>query len=120
MKSYLITWKHNSGFRHTPSLIRGSSFPEAMKTFFHKDAINAVQTYEEINPYFLNIKTSSFQYPLPVTIYYTQHGNGKIYLKWVDGMLTEEINKAIQNTSIKSFNNISSLAKDIYSQINKG
>ena len=30
MKTYLVSWKHNSGFQHAPSLIRGSSFPEAM------------------------------------------------------------------------------------------
>lgn len=120
MNTYLITWKHNSGFQHRPSLIRGESYTQAMHTHFHKDAVDAVRTYEEVKPWFMNIKTKAFQYPLPVTVYYTQHGNGKIYIKWVDGMTTEEIMVAIRNTSTKSFNFINEVAKDIYDQINNG
>ena len=102
MNTYLITWKHNSGFQHRPSVIRGESYTQAMHTHFHKDAVNAVMNYEEVKPWFMNIKTKAFQHPLPVTVYYTQHGNGKIYIKWVDGMTTEEIMVAIRNTSTKS------------------
>lgn len=120
MNTYLITWKHNSGFQHRPSLIRGESYTQAMHTHFHKDAVNAVMNYEEVKPWFMNIKTKSFQHPLPVTVYYTQHGNGKIYIKWVDGMTTEEIMVAIRNTSTKSFKFINEVAKDIYDQINNG
>lgn len=120
MNTYLITWKHNSGFQHRPSLIRGESYTQAMHTHFHKDAVNAVMNYEEVKPWFMNIKTKAFQYPLPVTVYYTQHGNGKIYIKWVDGMTTEEIMVAIRNTSTKSFKFINEVAKDIYDQINNG
>ena len=118
MNTYLITWKHNSGFQHRPSLIRGESYTQAMHTHFHKDAVNAVMNYEEVKPWFMNIKTKSFQHPLPVTVYYTQHGNGKVYIKWVDGMTTEEIMVAIRNTSTKSFKFINEVAKDIYDQIN--
>lgn len=120
MNTYLITWKHNSGFQHRPSLIRGESYTQAMHTHFHKDAVNAVMNYEEVKPWFMNIKTKAFQHPLPVTVYYTQHGNGKIYIKWVDGMTTEEIMVAIRNTSTKSFKFINEVAKDIYDQINNG
>lgn len=118
MKTYLVSWKHNSGFQHAPSLIRGSSFPEAMKTSFHVDAMNAVMNYEEVKPYFMNIKTKSFQYPLPVTLYYTQHGTGKIYIKWIDGMVTEEIRNAVRKTSTKVFKYINEVTMDIYDQIN--
>ena len=50
MNTYLITWKHNSGFQHRPSLIRGESYTQAMHTHFHKDAVNAVMNYEEVKP----------------------------------------------------------------------
>ena len=120
MKTFLISWKHNSGFQHTPSLIRGESYTEAMVTHFHKDALNAVMNYEEVKPWFMNIKTRSFQHPLPVTLYYTQHGTGKVYIKWLDGMVNEEIKAAVRITAKKSFNYINEVAKDIYDQINNG
>ena len=119
MKTFLITWKTNSGFRHTPSLIRGNSYPEAMKVNFHKDATNAVQNYEEVFPWFMNIKLKSFQYPVPVTLYYTQHGKGKIYIKWIDGMVSEDIRNAVINTSTKNYCFINEVANDIYRQFNK-
>ena len=120
MKTFLISWKHNSGFQHTPSLIRGVSFPEAMVTHFHKDAINAVMNYEEVKPWFMNIKTKSFQHPLPVTLYYTQHGTGKVYIKWLDGMVNEEIKAAVKVASTKGYRYINEVASDIYHQINNG
>ena len=119
MKTFLVTWKQNSGFRHSPSVIRGTSFTEALYTHFHKDAMKGVSNYEEIFPWFMNIVVSSFQYPLPITLYYTQHGNGKIYIKWLDGMVTEDIRKAVMNTSKKDFIYIQEVAKDIYRQLNK-
>ena len=120
MNTYLITWKRNSGFQHAPSLIRGESYPDAMRNAFHKDAVNAVMNYEEVKPWFMNIKTKSFQHPLPVTIYYTQHGTGRIYIKWIDGMVNEEIRVAVKNTSLKNFKYINEVAVDIYYQINHG
>lgn len=118
MKTFLVTWKANSGFRHTPSLIRGNSYPEAMRVNFHKDATNAVQNYEEVFPWFMNIKLKSFQYPVPVTLYYTQHGNGKVYVKWIDGMVSEDIRKAVSNSAKKDFFNIQIFCKDVYNQLN--
>ena len=120
MNTYLITWKHNSGFQHRPSLIRGESYTQAMHTHFHKDAVNAVMNYEEVKPWFMNIKTKAFQHPLPVTVYYTQHGTGKIYIKWIDGMVTEEIRNAVRKTSTKVFKYINEVTMDIYDQINNG
>ena len=120
MKTFLISWKHNSGFQHKPSLIRGESFTQAMVTYFHKDAINAVMIYEEVSPWFMNVKTKSFQYAIPVTIYYTQHGDGKIYIKWLDGMVTEEILSAVKVASTKGYRYINEVASDIYHQINNG
>ena len=85
---------------------------------FHRDAINAVQLHEEVKPWFMNIQTRAFQYPLPVTLYYTQHGNGKIYIKWIDGMVTEEIALAVRNASQQNYRYINEVASDIYRQVN--
>lgn len=120
MKTFLITWKHNSGFQHAPSLVRGESYPDAMRAHFHVDAMNAVMNYEEVKPWFMNIKTRSFQHPLPVTVYYTQHGTGKIFIRWLDGMVNEEIRLAVKNTAQKNFKYINEVNADILNQMNNG
>lgn len=117
IKAYLITWKTNSGFQHVPSLIRGNSFPEAMKINFHHDAIDAVRTYEEVTPYFLHICTSAFVHALPVTVYYTKHGDGKIYIKWVEGQMTDNIRQAIREVSTLGLKHMNEVATAIYSRV---
>lgn len=118
MKTYMITWKHNSGFQHTPSIVRGNSFPEAMRASFHHDAMAGVMNYEEIVPYFLNVRVSYFQHPLPVTIYYTQHGSGKVYLKWVDGMVDENIRAALKKAATETHQGVQMLVKSFYKHLN--
>lgn len=122
MKTYLVKWKHNSGFQHAPSVIRGDKgFMEVFCQYFHKDAYDAVMNYTVITPYFMNVRTKAFQHPLPVTLYYTQYGDkGRINIEWVDGMVNEEIKNAVRNTAKKSFHYINEVAKDIYDQINNG
>lgn len=83
MKTFIVYWKKNGDSQPFSSLIQGESWTHAVEVNFHVKSLNAIETYEEVSPYFIMVDHPGYPYPIPVTMYYTQHGNGRLYLKKV-------------------------------------
>ena len=54
MKYFLIKWKTNGTITPPQTLVVGEDYRSALINTFHHNCIDAVQTYEEVKPYFLN------------------------------------------------------------------
>lgn len=121
MKSFIITWKANGNAQPFSTLITGESWSQAVENTFHKKCVNSILTYEEVSPYFLMLDHPGYPHPIPVTLYYTQHGTGKVFIKKVVSPLpTLDIKKASGMLREYSYPTISQVAKEFVKLVNQG
>lgn len=119
MKSFLVRWKTNGTVVPPETLVIGESFQEAIKAYFHFNCINAVMTYEEVKPYFLTLRVAELPYSFPITLYYVQHGNGKVFLRHYNAVLNNEvILEALKKVHKESHNCIGTLTKSFFNKVN--
>lgn len=118
-QAFLVKWKHNGTIRPAHTLILGESFTDALRQHFHFNAVDAVETYEVVKPYFLNVRVNTLPYTFPITLYYTQHGAGKVYLKHYAAVLNNEvIFNALKDVSAEDHLSLNSLVKSFFNKVN--
>lgn len=119
MKSFLIKWKTNGTITPPQTLVVGEDYRSAIINTFHHNCIDAVQTYEEVKPYFLNLRVNELPFSFPITLYYTKHGNGKTFLQHYTAVLNNEfIHKALLETKKEQHSHIGDICKSFFSKIN--
>lgn len=112
MKFFQVIWKRVNGSRPANTIISGNTFSEAMAANYHTAAINAAERYEIVTPHYLMVD-EGLDFPSPLTIFYTQHPGGIVYIKGFRGNTLSSTIDQLRMLSTKQYTSMDKLGYDL-------